>query len=80
MQVAECNIIFLNEHTPCEDKSGDVKDRFYEELRHVFDQFPKYDTKIFWCDFNAEVGRKISSNQQSEIRGYMKLVMTMELE
>jgi hypothetical protein len=33
-------------HTPCEDKSDDVKDSFYEELGRVFDQFPRYDMKI----------------------------------
>jgi exonuclease III len=36
-----CNIIVLNVHAPCEDKSDDVKDSFYEELGRVFDQFPR---------------------------------------
>jgi hypothetical protein len=27
-----CNIIVLNVHVTCEDKSDDVKDSFYEEL------------------------------------------------
>jgi hypothetical protein len=27
-----CNIIVVNVHTPCEDMSNDIKDRFYEEL------------------------------------------------
>jgi exonuclease III len=36
-----CNIIVLNVHAPCEDKGDDVKDSFYEELGHVFDQFPR---------------------------------------
>jgi hypothetical protein len=44
-------------HAPCEDKSDDVKDSFYEELVHVFDQFPMYDMKILLGDFNAKVGR-----------------------
>jgi exonuclease III len=52
------NIIVLNVHTPCKDKSGDVKDRFYEELWHVFDQFPWCDMKILLSDFNAKVGRE----------------------
>jgi hypothetical protein len=38
-----CNIIVLNVHAPCEDKSDDVKDSFGEELWHVFDQFPRHD-------------------------------------
>jgi hypothetical protein len=27
-----CNIVSLNVHTPCEDKSDDVKDSLYEQL------------------------------------------------
>jgi hypothetical protein len=34
----------------------DIKDRFYEELEHVFDKFPKYHLKILLGDFNAKVG------------------------
>jgi hypothetical protein len=42
-----CNIIVLNVHAACEDKSGDIKDSFYEEeLGPVFDQSPRYDMKI----------------------------------
>jgi hypothetical protein len=44
-----CNIVVLNVHAPCEDKSDDVKDSFYEELGRVFDQFPRYDMKICWA-------------------------------
>jgi hypothetical protein len=32
-----CNTIVLNVHAPCEDKSDDIKDRFYEEIGHTFD-------------------------------------------
>jgi hypothetical protein len=51
-------IIVLNVHVPCEDKSDDVKDSFYEELGRVFDQFPRYDLKILLGGCNAKVGRK----------------------
>jgi hypothetical protein len=51
-----CNII-LNVHAPCEDKSDDVKDSFYEVPARVFDQFPRYDMNILG-DFNAKVGRE----------------------
>jgi hypothetical protein len=57
-----CSVIVLNEHAPYEDKSGDVKDSFYEELRLVFDQCPRYDLNILLGDFNAKVGREKSSN------------------
>jgi hypothetical protein len=53
-----CNIIVLNAHSPCEDKSDDVKDSFYEELGCVFDQFARYDMKILLVDFNAKIGRE----------------------
>jgi hypothetical protein len=43
-------------HTPCEDRSNDVKDSFYEELEHVFDQFPRHDMGILLFDFNVKVG------------------------
>jgi hypothetical protein len=51
-----CNIIVVNVHAPCEDTSNDIKGCFYEELRHVFDQFPRYNMKILLGDFNAKVG------------------------
>jgi hypothetical protein len=47
------NITILNVHVPCEGKSDDVKDSFYEELGHVFDQFPRHDMKILLGDFKA---------------------------
>ena len=30
-----CNVIVLNVHEPSEDKGGDSKDSFYEELAQV---------------------------------------------
>jgi hypothetical protein len=51
-----CSIIFLNVHSPCEDKGDDIKGSFCEELGHVFDQFPKYDMTILLGDFNAKAG------------------------
>jgi hypothetical protein len=45
-------------HAQCEDTSDDIKDSFYEELGHVFDQFPRYNMKILLGDFNAKVGRE----------------------
>jgi exonuclease III len=75
-----CNIIFLNVHAPCEDKGDDVKDSFCEKLGRVFDQFPRYNMKYCWVISTRKKAGKISSNQQSEKRDSMKLVMTMELE
>jgi hypothetical protein len=47
-----CNIIVLNVHAPTEDKTND-KDRFYEEVEHVFDNYPKYHMKILLGEFNT---------------------------
>jgi len=54
------NIIAVKVYAPSEEKSGEEKDSFYEELEQVFDQFPKYHTKILIGDFNAKVGRENS--------------------
>jgi exonuclease III len=51
-------MIVVNVHASTEDKTDDVKESFYEELEHVFDKFPKYNTKIVLGDFNAKVGRE----------------------
>jgi hypothetical protein len=48
-----CHIIVLNVHAPTEDKIGDVKGSFYEELERVFDKFPKYHTEILVRDLSA---------------------------
>jgi hypothetical protein len=37
-----CDIITLNVYNPTEDKIDDVKDSFYEEMEHVFDNFHKF--------------------------------------
>jgi exonuclease III len=43
-----------------EDKTDNVKVSFYEELKRVFDKFPKYHMKILSGDFNANEGREDS--------------------
>jgi hypothetical protein len=53
-----CNIIVVNVHAKIEVTSDDIKDRFYEELGRVFDQFTMYGMKILLGDFNAKVGRE----------------------
>jgi hypothetical protein len=44
----------LNVHAPCEHKGYEEKERFYEELGRVFDQFPRYDMKILFGDFSEK--------------------------
>jgi hypothetical protein len=74
-----CNIVVLNVHAPCEDKSYDVTDSFYEELGRVFHQFPRYDMKILLGDFNAKVGRKDIFKPTIGNGVHTKLVMIMDL-
>jgi len=38
----------------CTEKESDSKDSFYEELKQVFNYFPKYHMKILLGDFNAK--------------------------
>jgi hypothetical protein len=52
-----CNIIVLNVRAPTEDKIDNIKDRFYEELEHAFDQFSKYHMKMLLGDFNDKAGK-----------------------
>jgi hypothetical protein len=53
-----CNIIVLNAHAQCEDKSDHINDSFREDLGRAFDQFPRYEMKILLGDVNAIVGRE----------------------
>ena len=51
------NTIVINVYAPSEEKSGESKDSFCEELEQVFNHFPKYHMKILLGDINAKVGR-----------------------
>jgi hypothetical protein len=39
LKVRWCDIIELNVDAPTEDKDNGIRDRFYEEIEQVFDQF-----------------------------------------
>jgi hypothetical protein len=41
-----CDDIVLNVDALMGNKNGNTKDSFYEELEHVFNQFPKHHMKI----------------------------------
>ena len=63
MRVGWCSIIVLNVHAPSEEKCGDSKDSFYEELDQVFHHFPKYLIKIMLGDINEKWGEMIIFKQ-----------------
>jgi len=43
---------------PSEEKSGDPKNSYYEELEQVSDHFPKYHLTVLLGDFNIKVRRE----------------------
>jgi hypothetical protein len=43
---------------PTEDDDDNIKDSIYKELEQVFDQFPRYHTKIMLGDLNSKVERE----------------------
>jgi hypothetical protein len=49
-----------------------INDRFYEEVKHVFDKFPKYCMKMLLGDFSAKVGREDVFKPTVGMRVYMK--------
>jgi hypothetical protein len=63
-----CDII-LNVHAPTEDKIDDIKGRFYEELEHIFINFPKYHMKIVG-GFQCQSSRDEILNQQLGMQVY----------
>jgi hypothetical protein len=40
-----------------------MKESFYEELKPIFDKFPKYHVKMLLGDFNAKTGKTLSNQQ-----------------
>jgi hypothetical protein len=54
-----CHITILNIHALTEDKIDDVKGSFYEELKVVFDNFPKYHMQIDLIE--DEIKKRLSS-------------------
>jgi hypothetical protein len=47
-------------HALTEDKTDYLKESLYENLEHVFDQFPKHHIKIVLGEFNTKEGREDS--------------------
>jgi hypothetical protein len=64
-------------HAPTEDRCDNVKDSFYEELQHAFDQFPEL--LEYFVIFSSIHTPRLERTSQTEIRMkvYMKLVMIM---
>lgn len=50
-----CDIIVLNLHAPLDNTVMIKEDSFYEELEHVFNQFPTHHMKIVLGYFGENV-------------------------
>jgi hypothetical protein len=48
----------MNVHVPTEERTDDMKDKFYQKLEHVFHKFPKYQIKILLGDLIARVSKE----------------------
>jgi len=58
LRISDQNIIIINCHAPTEDKDGEAKDAFYEELERTYDSLPRRAIKIIMGDMNAKIGRE----------------------
>jgi hypothetical protein len=67
-------------HTPTEDKIDDAKDSFHEELKCVFDKFPKYHVKILLGYFSIKVGREDIFKPTIGNESLQEIIMMMELD
>jgi len=52
------NITLICVRTPTEETKEEVKDRFYEELKNVYDGAAGHDMKMILGDMNAKIGRE----------------------
>ena len=59
LEACWCNIIFLNMHTPSDEKSDDSKTVYIGELEQVVYHFLKYHMKILLGDVKAKLGRQV---------------------
>ena len=66
-----CNITVLNVRVPSEEKIDYSKDNFYEELKQVFDHFLSTIRKFCWEIVMQNWGRRIFSNRQLGMVGYI---------
>lgn len=51
-------ISIVNVHAPTNDKTDEIKEKFYENLREIISSIPKYDIKLVIGDFNAKIGKE----------------------
>jgi hypothetical protein len=49
--------------TKREEKSDDSKERFYAELKQIFNHFPVYNMEFLVGDFSANLGEGIFANR-----------------
>lgn len=57
------NISILSVHAPTENKTNDEKESFYAKLDDILNSIPQNDAVVLMGDFNAQVGRNLSSDR-----------------
>jgi len=67
-------------HVPSDEKNGDSRDSFYEDLEQVFKNFPTYHTKMLLGYLNAKLGREIIFIPTLGMRVYIRIVMILVLK
>ena len=59
------NITIIQCYAPTNDAEDDVKECFYEQLQHVWDNIPKRDIKIVMGDMNAKIGKENKDREKT---------------
>jgi hypothetical protein len=77
LRCRQCNNIVLNVHAPNNEKSDDLKDRFYEELEDGFDHSPKQHIKFCQVISMQKWGERIFSNRQLRKRVHIRIIMML---
>ena len=52
------NLTIISAHAPTEEKTDEVKEKFYEDLQTVHNKIPKHYIVIIWGDLNANIGKE----------------------
>lgn len=51
-------MLFINVHSPTEDKKNGEKDEFYSSLNNIMNEIPINTIQIILGDFKAKIGTK----------------------
>jgi len=52
------DLIIINCHAPTKEKKEEIKNKFYEDLKRVYDTIPRHSVKVVIGDINAKLGHE----------------------